>query len=65
MACGEFDVEPGYECVDEILRLSHFEHKGGLKGKISRSNGIKIDGENSRGIGYASLDFHGVDKRLG
>ena len=65
MTCGEFNVEPGYECMDEILRLSHFEQKGGLEGEIGRGDSIEVNGEDSRRVSHASLDFHCVDERLG
>ena len=62
---GKFNIEPGYERMNKILRSPNFQHKRLLKCKISRSDSVEVDCEDACRIGNASLDLYSIDKRLG
>jgi hypothetical protein len=64
VASGEVDVEPGDECVDEIIPAAVERERYG-KSKVRGCAGVKVEGEDGGRVGYNSFDFDGIDKRFG
>ena len=65
VARSEFNIKPGYESVDEILRSPNFEYVRCLKSKVGRVHSVKINGEDAGRISHACLDLHSINQRFG
>ena len=64
VAGGEIDVEPGDECVDEIV-AADIEGEGEGEGEVGGGAGVEIEGDDCVWVGYDSLDLDGVNEGFG
>lgn len=64
VACGEFDIEPGDECMDVVGAAdSHLVWQAEVQ--ILGGAGVQIEGEYSAWVRDDCLELDGVDERLG
>lgn len=63
VACGEVDVEPRDEGVDEVGTLAA-ELVGHLEGEVGGCDGIEIESDKRAGVSDKGLHLDGVDERL-
>jgi hypothetical protein len=64
VAGGELDVEPRDHGVD-VVGAAHGEREGQLEGEVRDGAGVKVDGNDSGGVGDDGLELDGVDEGLG
>lgn len=64
VACGEVDVEPSNEGVDEVVS-SGVEDEGAGEGKVRSSAGVEVKSEDCGGVGDDCLDLDSVHEGLG
>ena len=64
VACGEVDIKPGNQSVDEVVALSR-KGEGGLERGVRCLDSVKVKGNDGARVADNSLHFDSVDKRLG
>ena len=64
VTCGEIDIEPGDQSVDEVV-ASAVESKGCCEVEILGGTGVEVESDYGKGVGYNSFDLDGINERFG
>lgn len=64
VACGELDVEPRNQSVDEVAATGS-ERVRHLEREVGGRDGVKVKGDDWARIGHQRFHLHGVDQGLG
>jgi len=64
VACGEINIEPCDQCVDEIIAAGIKDERSS-KSQVGGCAGVEVEGEDGGGVGNDGFNLDSVDEGLG